>query len=73
MTADGLGDDLMPRGILTYWKPGSGKTLGFIAAGLYALTRKHRLYTKGIVVIITNKSLQNKTAAEVASYVRRLN
>ncbi len=47
----------MPRGMLIYWKPGSGKTLGFIAAGLYALTQKSREYTKGVIVLIMNKSL----------------
>ena len=63
----------MPRGILTYWAPGSGKTLGFIAAGLYALTTKKKEYTRGIIVIITNKSLQNKTTEEIIRYVRYLN
>lgn len=57
MVGEGLGDNIMPRGMLIYWKPGSGKTLGFIAAGLYALTQKSREYTKGVIVLIMNKSL----------------
>ncbi len=57
MVGEGLGDNIMPRGLLVYWKPGSGKTLGFIAAGLYALSKKSREYNKGILVVITNKSL----------------
>jgi hypothetical protein len=66
-------DPIMPRGILAFWKPGSGKTLGFISAGLYTLTRKHKQYANGIIVIITNKSLQLQTTNEVLNYVRRLN
>jgi hypothetical protein len=49
--------EMMPRGVLAFWTPGSGKTLGFIAAGLYVLSRKHKEYIKGAVVVVTNKSL----------------
>ena len=75
MAGEGLdeGVDIMPRGVLTYWKPGSGKTLGFIAAGLYVMAVKSREYSHGAVVIVTNKSLQDKTREEVVSYLRRLN
>ncbi len=59
MAGHGFGDapDMMPRGVLTYWKPGSGKTIGFIAAGLYVMAHKHREYTHGTIVVVTNKSL----------------
>ena len=47
----------MPRGVLTAWTPGSGKSLGFIAAGLYVLTTRKREYINGVIVLIMNKSL----------------
>ncbi len=63
----------MPRGVLTYWLPGSGKTLGFVAAGLYTLTRRKREYINGVIVLIMNKSLQANAVKEIESHVNRLN
>jgi hypothetical protein len=37
-------DLVIPRGILLYWKQGSGKTKGFIAAALYTMTIRSDLY-----------------------------
>ncbi len=63
----------MPRGVLTAWTPGSGKSLGFIAAGLYVLTTRKREYINGVIVLIMNKSLQSNAIAEIERYVQCLN
>jgi hypothetical protein len=50
-------DMSLPRGILLFWKQGSGKTKGFIAAALYTVATRPDMYKKALIVVITNKSL----------------
>jgi hypothetical protein len=48
----------IPRGLLMNWSPGTGKTLGFISAGLFLLHRRSDIYKNAVIVVIINKSLQ---------------
>ena len=63
----------MPRGVLVAWQPGSGKSIGFVAAGLYVLTKRKREYINGVIVLIMNKSLQSSTVAQIEKYIYNLN
>ncbi len=50
-------DFALPRGLLLFWKQGSGKTKGFIAAALYVMTTRKDIYKKAVAVVVINKSL----------------
>ena len=58
-------DYALPRGLLLYWKQGSGKTKGFIATALYCLATRKDVYKKAVAVIVINKSLQPNVLAEL--------
>ena len=62
-------DFALPRGVLLYWKQGSGKTKGFIATALYTMTTRSDVYKKAIAVIVINKSLQQNVISELNYYV----
>lgn len=63
-------DMAIPRGLLLFWKQGSGKTKGFLAAALYTLHKRADLYEKAAIVIVINKALQPAVLSELEHYIR---
>lgn len=37
-------DDISPRGNLSFWSPGTGKSMGFLSAALFSVTTRKDIY-----------------------------